>query len=101
MKHKTADAMRPIVELYAQYEGSKKAFCREHGLAEHILDYWRRKFCEGREVSSSFVALELRDLPSVGRIELHYPNGVKALVPAETPVELLHHLIMAGCSCSH
>lgn len=101
MKQKTADAMRPIVELYAQYRGSKKAFCREHGLAEHVLDYWRRKFCEDQEISSSFVALELRDMPTVRGIELHYPNGVKAIFPLETPLELIQHLIRTACLCSH
>ncbi|MCB9296234.1 MAG: transposase [Lewinellaceae bacterium] len=29
MKQKTSEAMRPIVEAYAHYPGSKKAFCAE------------------------------------------------------------------------
>ena len=96
MKQKTADAMRPIVESYAQYRGSKKAFCREHGLAIHTLDYWRRKFSEPSVKASAFVALELSGASSERSIELHYPNGVRAVLPMETPVELLQNLISAA-----
>jgi transposase-like protein len=96
MKQKKAEAMRPIVESYARYEGSKKAFCREHGLAIHTLDYWRRKFSEQPPKTSAFVALEISE-PSPGQsIELHYPNGVRAVLPMETSVEILQNLIAAA-----
>lgn len=96
MKQKTAEAMRPIVELYARYEGSKKAFCQEHGLAIHTLDYWRRKFSELQVKTSAFVALEISDASPGRSIELHYPNGIRAVLPMETPTEVLQHLIAAG-----
>ena len=97
MKQKTPEAMRPIVEAYAHYRGSKKAFCEEQGLAAHTLDYWRRKFSSSKEEPSGFIALEV-DLGSSGStIELHYPNGVRAIVPLEVPVEVLESLItLAG-----
>lgn len=88
--------MRPIVESYARHEGSKKAFCEEHDLAIHTLDYWRRKFSEQQAGASAFVALEISDT-SVGRsMEVHYPNGIWAVVPLDTPVEILRTLIAAG-----
>ena len=93
MKQKTAEAMRPIVESYAQYEGSKKTFCQEHGLAVHTLDYWRRKFSGQPPKTSAFVALEIDDRSTARSIELHYPNGVRAVVPAEIPMEILQNLI--------
>jgi hypothetical protein len=95
MKKKTADAMRPIVELFAHYEGSKRAFCREHKLAIHTLDYWRRKFSAPRPKPSAFVAVELRDRPGGARMELYYPNGVRAVVPLEIPADILQKLIIA------
>lgn len=93
MKQKTAEAMHPIVEAYAQYKGSKKAFCLEHGLASHTLDYWRRKFGEPSSKASAFVALELRDVACDRTIELYYPNGVRAVVPLEIPLQILQNLI--------
>ena len=96
MKQKTAEAMRPIVESYVQYKGSKKAFCQEYGIAVHTLDYWRRKFGGQPAQTSAFVALELNDT-SVGRtIKLYYPNGVRAIVSVETSVEVLQNLITLG-----
>jgi hypothetical protein len=86
--------MRPIVEAYAQYRGSKKAFCEEQVLAAHTLDYWRRKFSSSKQEQSGFITLEL-DLGSSGStIELHYPNGVWAIVPLEVPRQVLGRLII-------
>lgn len=96
MKQKTSEAMRPIVEAYAQYQGSKKAFCAEHGLAAHTLDYWRRKFHGSQAEPSGFIALEVGPVSSPSTIELHYPNGVRAIVPAGLPAEVLQNLISIG-----
>ena len=96
MKQKTSEAMQPIVEACAQYQGSKKAFCAEHGLAAHTLDYWRRKFGEPKAEPSGFIALEVGAGSSAHTIELHYPNGVRAIVPAGLPVEVLQNLIAIG-----
>ncbi len=93
MKQKTAEAMRTIVEAYGRYKGSKKAFCQEHGLAVHTLDYWRRKFTGQQSTPSAFIALELNDLASERSIELHYPNGIRAILPMDISGEVLQNLI--------
>ena len=93
MKQKTSEGMRPILEAYAQYEGSKKAFCEEHGLAAHTLDYWRRKFSDSKTEPSGFIALEVDSGSTGPTIELHYPNGVRAIVSVGLPVEVLQSLI--------
>ena len=96
MKQKKSEAMRPIVEAYAQYPGSKTAFCAEHGLAAHTLDYWRRKFHGSEAEPSGFIALEVGAGSSSPTIELHYPNGVRAKVPVDLPIEVLQNLITLG-----
>jgi len=58
MKQKTTEAMRPIVEAYARYKGSKKAFCEEQNIAAYTLDYWRGKFNTVKPEASGFIALE-------------------------------------------
>ena len=96
MKQKTESGMRPVVEAYALYEGSKEMFCREHGLAPHTLDYWRRKLRDAEEVPSGFIALEVSGGKYGPRLELHYPNGVRAVLPLDVPAELLRGLLQLG-----
>jgi hypothetical protein len=93
MKQKTAEAMRPIVEAYARYKGSKKVFCEEQNIAAHTLDYWRSKFNTAKRKTSSFIALELATGSQGQTIELHYPNGVRAIVPVGIPVDVLKNLL--------
>lgn len=93
MKQKTAEAMRPIVEAYARYKGSKKAFCEEQNIAPHTLDYWRSKFNNVKTETSGFIALELSPGSGGQTIELHYPNGVRAIVPIEVPMAVLQNLL--------
>jgi hypothetical protein len=97
MKQKTESIMRPLVEAYACYPGSKKAFCEEHGLAAHTLDYWRRKFSDHRGETSDFVALKMIPPGAYGHwLEVHYPNGVRVVVSAEAPLVMLQSLIQLG-----
>lgn len=93
MKQKTADAMRPIVEAYAQYKGSKKSFCKEQGVAIHTFDYWRRKFNAPQANSSAFVALDVVGLSLGQSVELHYPNGIRAIIPMEAPARIFQNLL--------
>jgi hypothetical protein len=94
MKQKTAREMRPLLEAYARYGGSKKAFCREHGIGVHVLDYWRRKLPGSHAEGSSFISLEVDRLSLGGSsIELRYPSGLRAIVPLDTPAAVWQHLL--------
>ena len=93
MKEKIAEAMEPILEAYAHYAGKKENFCQEYGISVHKLDYWRRKVKKGSSGSSSFIALDLKSSPSTERIELYYPNGIRAVVPVSTPLAVLQKLL--------
>lgn len=96
MKQKTASVMRPIVEAYSCYKGSKKAFCLEHGLAVHTLNYWLGKLNDRLGSSSGFVALEVSSGSYEHRLEVHYPSGVRIVLPLEAPLGLLENLIQLG-----
>ena len=93
MKRKTTETMRPIVEAFSMYKGSKKAFCRERGIAPHTLDYWRRKFNGELSAGPAFIALEVDRSFSGRSIEFHYPNGVRVVAPMEASTALLQNLI--------
>lgn len=98
MKQKTAEAMRPIVEAYAQYKGSKKSFCLQRDIAIHTLDYWRRKFSSDTEgkTAGSFISLELKEFSSSGMMEVHYPNGIEVRLPLDVPGETLYRVLNFG-----
>ncbi len=85
--------MRPIVEAFARYEGSKKAFCLEQDIASHTLDYWRRKFDTPKIESSAFIALQVEGSSQTQTIELHFPNGVRAMLPMDAPLSVLQNLL--------
>lgn len=98
MKQKTVEAMRPIVEAYARFTGSKKSFCSERGIAVHTLDYWRRKFSSDTlgKAAGSFISLELEE-PLRGRMmEIHYPNGIEVRLPVDVTGETLYKLLNFG-----
>lgn len=93
MKEKIAESMEPILEAYGQYRGKKENFCQEYGISVHKLDYWRRKVKKRPSEISSFVALDLKSEPSTDRIELYYPNGIRAALPISTPFSVLDKLL--------
>ncbi len=98
MKQKTLDAMRPVLEAFALYEGSKKAFCEEQGIAIPTLDYWRRKMKGKADKinTEAFIALQVEEKTSDQVIELHFPNGVRAVVPMQTSPGVLQTLLKFG-----
>ncbi len=85
--------MRPIVEAYARYKGSKKSFCKEQGVAIHTFDYWRRKFNAAQAEPSAFITLDVVGTASGQTIELHYPNGIRAIIPMEAPARIFQNLL--------
>jgi hypothetical protein len=88
--------MGPLVEAFARYGGTRKAFCAEHGIAVHVLDYWRRRLAEAPLPGGGFIELEAPGPAPAPGIEVHYPSGVKVLLPAGTPAAFLRGLIDPG-----
>lgn len=77
------ERMLAHVAAWQQSGKSRKAYCTEHGLAVSTLDYWcgRGRGGGGRR---GFAAVELAAPPGM---ELHYPNGVRMVLPAGTALE--------------
>lgn len=64
---------------------SRKSYCEHHGLKLCVLNYWFARRKRGRqELRKGFAEVQV----SVGAsMELHYPNGVRLLLPTDTALE--------------
>jgi len=94
MKQKTAEEMRPLIQSFAKYTGTKKAFCLENNINIHTFHYWQTKFNKQAVKFSSKKFLPLQVSNSVGsKIELYYPNGLRLVMPVDTPLNILQALV--------
>ncbi|MBW7846413.1 MAG: hypothetical protein M9900_09165 [Flavobacteriales bacterium] len=58
----------------------RKSYCSAHGLGLHTMAYWCSK-ARREQMPGGFVPLEV----GAGEgLELHYPNGVRLLLPTGT-----------------
>lgn len=61
---------------------SRRTYCEQEGLNLCVLNYWFAKRKRGAMVQRhGFAQVELS---GGGNLELHYPNGVRLLLPANT-----------------
>ena len=102
------EKMSPIVAAYADYNGTKKAYCAEHDLNVHTFNYWQRELNEGdrmktkvvkqqqNEKSSHFIALA-PPMPGIKSLSptylLHFPDGKRLEMPIDVPSEVLIQLL--------
>lgn len=98
--------MRPIVAGYAAYSGTKKAYCAQHDLNPHTLDYWRKRIQtidadtptaqdkpSKSKKQSSFVELPPLAVAPASLYTLHFPDGKRLELPLQTPLEMLSALL--------
>ena len=94
MKQKTKAEMETILTAYANYSGTKKAFCKEYGIKGHTLYYWQRKLSSSSpKQSSDFIKLEISDGVVTESISIYYPNGNRVTLPSVIDQRLLENLI--------
>ena len=93
----TIAKMRPIVAAYANYTGTKKAYCAQHDLNPHTLDYWCKRIAAvdkppKSSKQSSFIELA-PFASSTSCYTLHFPDGKRLELPLQTPIDFLAQLI--------
>ncbi len=91
--------MRPIIEGFSDFAGTKKSYCQGQGIHLHTFDYWLKKFRQtpASQPSTGFVALELEPPGDSPAMELHFSNGNRLRLPADVPLALLQALIKTAC----
>ena len=62
---------------------SRAIYCLEHGLNPHTMNYWCAKARHGK-LAGGFVPL---DVGTSDGLEVHYPNGVRLVLPAGTSMD--------------
>lgn len=81
-----AQAMMAHVVAQEQSGKSRKAYCAQHGMREQVLYYWRAKrhAAGTRATAKGFAQVQV---VGSAHMELHYPNGVRLLLPAGTALQ--------------
>lgn len=119
--------MRPLVLGYANYDGTKKAYCAMHNINPHTLDYWRKriglidgsskqvvsqeakaaKSTTGKSKRGGFVSVPIpsQDLTKAlsfgdwSGYTLHLPDGKRLDLPSNTPTQILSELLQTQLPC--
>ena len=76
------EQMLAHVATQEQSGTSRKAYCEQHAMKLHVLNYWcaKRKGA-ATAINGGFAELQVG---SSTALELHYPNGVRLLLPVNT-----------------
>lgn len=74
------DLMLAHVAAQEQSGKSRKDYCQAHGVKPHVLNYWCARVRK-RAMATGFAPVEIATGASM---ELHYPNGVRLVLPAGT-----------------
>lgn len=73
------------VAAQEQSGASRKTYCEQHGLKLCVLNYWLAKGKgDAVQVHKGFAQVQVS---GVANMELHYPNGVRLLLPLGTAPE--------------
>jgi hypothetical protein len=86
-----------MLDLVGQWEKGKESrlsFCQGHNITVHSFGYWRTKYLKQQKPSDNFT--ELAAAIQVNKLEIHYPNGVRILIPSGSDMSMVEHLITLG-----
>ena len=88
--------MFKLVEEWKQSGESQTYFCQSKNLYSHIFHYWLRRYKDQQgPTSSGFipVTIPISDKANYGGIEIHYPNGVRILLPKNSDLSMVRTFI--------
>ena len=93
-----ADARwRDHIDRYRASGLSKVEYCRKHGMSDHALDYWLKKFKDARHTQqpASFVRVDIPPVARARGLRLSLPGGVTVDVADDFDVAQVAKLIVA------
>lgn len=83
-KNERRGAMLAHVVAQEQSGTSRKVYCQEHALKLHVLNYWCGKSKGLTAHGQGFAQVQVC---SEQGLELHYPNGVRLVLPRGTTLD--------------
>ena len=97
MKHTKEEQMFELIEKWEKGDLSIKKFCLRENITYFTFQYWRKKLLESARLSG-FVSIEA-PAPAcpLGKLELHYPNGVKITLPENSSLDSVQQLLLLTC----
>lgn len=94
-KHRSESFWRDHLARFEDSGLSRAAYCRQHRLATHSFDYWRRRFSWSS--ARALVPVVVTEPAAVAALQLQV-GAARLLVPASTDPAWLGQLMRAaGC----
>jgi transposase-like protein len=84
-----------MIEQWKESGMTQAAFCREYKISESLFYYWHRRYKQENN-QNNFLPVQIKAVnkPTESNpIEIHYPNQVRLVIPANTPIEFIRQLI--------
>ena len=95
MQENKASNMLSLVGQWDREKETRHSFCQRHNITIHSFGYWRTKYLKQQKPSGSFTELPAASIQT-NQLEIHYPNGIRVLVPSGSDIGMVAHLINLG-----
>jgi len=85
-----------LIQEWKQSGESQVSFCNRKNLHSHIFHYWLRRYKDQlNPAGNAFipVTIPMNEKKSYGVIELHYPNGVRVVLPKNSDLSMVRTFI--------
>ena len=90
--------MFQLIEEWEQSGESQTSFCKNKNVSFHTFYYWLRRYKDqpqGTTTSKAFipVTIPVNKKTSNNEIEIHYPNGVRIVLPKNSDLSMVRTFI--------
>ena len=88
--------MFQLIEEWKQDEESRVSFCKSKQLSIKTFTYWYKRYKEQLSVEGNAflpVTIPARLESSLDGIEIHYPNGVRIVLPKNSDLSMVRTFI--------
>jgi len=90
--------MFQIIKEWEQSGESQTTFCKNKNLSFHIFYYWLRLYKDQSRHAATRkafipVTIPVNEMTSSNEIEIHYPNGVRIVLPKNSDLSMVRTFI--------
>lgn len=88
-----------LIQEWKKSSQSKSKFCQDRGISYHSFNYWLRKQSNtlasksGKE-KHNFLILHSEKKSGAKTFELHYPSGIKLVLPTDIDMAFLKNILL-------
>jgi hypothetical protein len=88
--------MFQLIEEWKQSGESQVSFCNRKNLYSHIFHYWYKRYKDQQSPAGNAfipVTIPISNKASYEGIEIHYPNGVRIVLPKNSDLSMIRTFI--------